>query len=84
MVVPWSEVKEGGLTALPWLCVPAWFGYCHMGDGLGDRRNSCQAWGIAPYPWLICAFRAILHFLLFGFVPGLGAESVNMTPKVSI
>lgn len=74
----------------PWLLVPAWFGYCHTGGGLGDKKNSCQAWGTEgiPHPipapdYLVC-FRAILNFLLFGSVSGLEEESINMTPKVSV
>lgn len=74
----------------PWLFVPPWFGYCHTGGGLGDKKNHCQVWdtkGIpftVPAPDYVVCFRAILNFLLFGSISGLEEESINITPKVSV
>lgn len=74
----------------PWLFVPAWFGCCHTGGGLGDKKNSCRAWDTEGISFLILApdylvcFRAVLNFLLFRSVSGLEEESINMTLKVSV
>lgn len=45
------------------------------GDGRGDKKNSCRAWGVIGI---------LLTVPAFGSVPGLRGESVNMTPKVSV
>lgn len=41
------------------------------GDGRGDKKNSCRAWGVTGM---------LLTVPAFGSVPGLRGESVNMTP----
>lgn len=59
---------------------PAWFGYCHTGGALGDKKE----FHFLSLPHYLVCFQAIQNFLLFGSVSGLKEESINMTPKVSV